>query len=492
MAGARETLSQALKTFLFSLSEGAAGQAQFPGARGTRAGMAAAFGAPFKLEEIQRQRGIQDEERAQRAQQLQRAAMTGDFNAMMDIIKETQGQTMAPEIKVPMAPMMPSQLSTSPMLPGSALPNPAPNIQPEGQRAIPMPLQPFNVTMPNGQQRQIPQMSRQQAQQSALDMIREKAQIESDFAPDRFTQGPMGVLDTRRGTLSARPQQPNMAALAASVLRLPSTFQQLPAETRETLLPILAQAGFKPPDDKSEREMDVADYEKHPELTSKYGMGRTGYTKWQDSMRSNELLDAIRATQYANLKEAAPGQLIFKTSGNPVPPQAVPSGDARRLADISTALQQADTVAELLVKVGDTGAIKGYVFEHGVYWPVVQDVMTPEQAELVSESQRMLANYARAISGLAVSDQEIQRLAKSSVSFRLTPEVNKRILGHFKRNAINEQNNYLNLRGWKYKEDGGGDSGGGSYTDNGRTFNIPADKVDAFLKDHPNAKKVGP
>ena len=167
-------------------------------------------------------------------------------------------------------------------------------------------------------------------------------------------------------------------------------------------------------------------------------------------------LETLRGLDIDQRTEASPGQIVFKYNNRPVQPTQLPESAALRLEGLQTAIQQADAVEATLIALGDTGAVKGFVEENGVYWPVVQDSLTPEQAAAVSETNRLLSAYAQAVSGLAVSEPEIQRLSRSAPSVRLTPGANKVIIGHFKRNARNKLNNYLDLRGWKINEPASG------------------------------------
>lgn len=178
---------------------------------------------------------------------------------------------------------------------------------------------------------------------------------------------------------------------------------------------------------------------------------------------TNIFLDQQRKQSLEDSQLAAPGQIISKTTKRPISPQSFPESARARIEGLQTAIQQADVVEKALLALGNTGAVKGFIEENGVYWPVVQDNLSPEQAEAVSETQRLLSSYAQAVSGLAVSEPEINRLKKSAPSLRMTPEANKKIIGHFRRNAENKINNYLNNMGWEFKK---GDSGtGGSLDD---------------------------
>lgn len=163
---------------------------------------------------------------------------------------------------------------------------------------------------------------------------------------------------------------------------------------------------------------------------------------------SNPNLDRLRELDIENKTIASPGQVVFKSSGRPVG-QQMPEAAAVRLEGLQTAIEQADVVEKALLNLGNTGAIKGFIEENGVYWPVVQDSLTPAQAEAVAETNRLLSAYAQAVSGLAVSEQEIGRLKRSAPNVKLTPEANKKIIGHFRRNAQTKLRNYLDLRGWK-------------------------------------------
>jgi len=212
-------------------------------------------------------------------------------------------------------------------------------------------------------------------------------------------------------------------------------------------------------------------------LAKNPGKGPDDYQNMDANRRRqvvNVNLETLRALEIDNKTNASPGQVVFKSSGKPVG-KDLPETAATRLEGLQTAIQQADIVEQALLKLGNTGAVKGYIEENGVYWPVVQDQLTPEQAEAVSETNRLLSAYAQAVSGLAVSDNEIARLKKSAPSVRLTPEANKKIVGHFKRNAMAKRDNYLDIRGWKLKE-GEAPAGGG-----GGSLIVPGGALEKLL-----------
>lgn len=163
----------------------------------------------------------------------------------------------------------------------------------------------------------------------------------------------------------------------------------------------------------------------------------------------NVNLEKIRELDLQNRTNVTPGQIVFSGTGLPVPPEKVGDTASKRLSDFQTAIEQSNIVEQLLSQLGTSGAIKGYVLKHGIYWPVVQDKISPQQAEAVAETQRLANEYIRQVSGAAVSDQEMQRLSKTVPDLQLSPEANKKIVGHFRRYAQSQFDNYLKLRGWK-------------------------------------------
>ena len=184
-----------------------------------------------------------------------------------------------------------------------------------------------------------------------------------------------------------------------------------------------------------------------------------------DAGTSDSLLNQLRSLdlqmkqmELETLTKSAPGQLIYAATGRPVPDQRIGDQAALRLGRFETAITQADVVRGLLDKIGSTGAVKGYVLEHGVYWPVAQDNITPDQVAAVTEIQRMVNNYIYAVSGAQINENELVRIAKTAPSLRFTPEANNAVLGNFKRFIQTEQKNYLKQRGWAYQ----GVQGGGS------------------------------
>src|SRR5262245_42012266 len=70
-------------------------------------------------------------------------------------------------------------------------------------------------------------------------------------------------------------------------------------------------------------------------------------------------LALLRGINLENLTKAAPGQLVYKSTGNPVPTEKVGDAASTRLGQFKTAVQQLPVVQAALKKIGDTGAIKG-------------------------------------------------------------------------------------------------------------------------------------
>ena len=168
---------------------------------------------------------------------------------------------------------------------------------------------------------------------------------------------------------------------------------------------------------------------------------------------TNIFLDKLRENRLEDQETAAPGQVVFAATGRPVQPGQIGDVASARLAGFQSARQQVNVVKEALTKIGSTGAIKGWVLREGVYWPVVQDRITPEQASAVAEVQRLVNGYIYAVSGKQINEQEMERIAKTAPDLRFTSGANEKILASFDNYLKNESDNYLKVRGWKFNED---------------------------------------
>lgn len=102
----RNLLGDALKTFMFSLSQGMAASAAMPGRRGSRAGVAAALGAPLILQQMDEQRSAEAEDRAMKMQQFRQQMATADQQKKMQLIQLLTGRATPANGVMGEAPMM--------------------------------------------------------------------------------------------------------------------------------------------------------------------------------------------------------------------------------------------------------------------------------------------------------------------------------------------------------------------------------------------------
>jgi hypothetical protein len=172
------------------------------------------------------------------------------------------------------------------------------------------------------------------------------------------------------------------------------------------------------------------------------------FIKAREKGQQNSMLNALRELQYQSRTQSAPGQVVSAATGLPV---ELRDAASTRLGQFQTALDQSSVVSEALRNLGDTGAIKGYVLKEGLYWPVVQDKITPEQAEAVSETQRLINAYLYAVSGKQINEQEMARIARTAPDLRFTAGANEKILQNFVRYVTTERDNFLKVNGWKIK-----------------------------------------
>lgn len=106
----RSMLGDALKTFLYSLSQGMAASAQAPGRRGSRLGAAAALGAPFQLQQMEEQQRAQEQDRIMRVQQLRAQILGGEQDRAMRMAEQLQGRVQGQQIQVPRPEATPSPI----------------------------------------------------------------------------------------------------------------------------------------------------------------------------------------------------------------------------------------------------------------------------------------------------------------------------------------------------------------------------------------------
>lgn len=432
--GKRNLLGDALKTFLFSLSQGMAASAQAPGRRGSRLGAAAALGAPFQLQQMEEQRQAEAEDRAMRMQQFRQQMATADQQKKMQLIQLLTGRQTTASGVTGQAPMIGSPDG---MIPQQTPPSFQPGDDPRAfaNRVIPQLSGPnqvptfapnptidvggVGVTPPNAADvARMKEEERAATLKQFIAQARGQQQAERDFAPPAPPPAPF--------TLSPGQQRfgPNGQPIASVA---PATPTGTPPRTVTTEQGVMQ---FNP-------------------ATNKFDI-RVGD---RPKPAGNIFLNERRELELQNLRDSAPGQIIYAKSGLPVPATQVGDTASARISAFTTTLQQADVVKGLLDKLGDTGAIKGYVLREGVYWPVVQDNITPEQSEAVSEVQRLVNSYLYAVSGKQINEQEMVRIQKTAPDLRFTKEANQKITDHFRRYVTSEKDNYLRTRGWKIKED---------------------------------------
>lgn len=164
-------------------------------------------------------------------------------------------------------------------------------------------------------------------------------------------------------------------------------------------------------------------------------------------------LAALRNLQIQALKDTAQGQVISAATGLGV---KLDNASATKIADYQTSLGQLDYVKNLLAQVQSTGAVKGWVVKNGVYVPVVQRELNPNEVELMQELGRLTNQYVYTVSGKQINEQEFVRVSKTTPSIQATTEANNRVIKNFDRFLNDGLNNYLRVRGWKLATQGTG------------------------------------
>lgn len=175
----RRLLGDALKTFVFSLSQGLAASAQAPGARGSQLGMAAALGAPAMLRQMEDERSREGEDRAMRIRQMREQMAGSDFNRRLQLIQALQG-SQAPEMDQPAI---------------------GPQSLPGMMQSQSMPLPPVDV----GGVRVQPQSAQDMAKM-AIDRIRAQQQAQQEFAPKPEPPRPQVMSVPGRGLMRITPE----------------------------------------------------------------------------------------------------------------------------------------------------------------------------------------------------------------------------------------------------------------------------------------------
>lgn len=202
--GGRRILADALKTFMFSLSQGMAASSQAPGRRGSQLGMAAALGAPMQLQQMDEQRRVQDEDRRMRIEQVRELTRRGQLQDAVSVLNTLHDKQVAPEMKVNAPVATPAPIGT---LGGGTF---QPPTQFGGTQQVPLPLKPVEIP---GYGPVIPR-SAQQAAIARAEELRQQAQIEQEFAPPppprnidpNSPEGIAAAVERERQLQSVRPQ----------------------------------------------------------------------------------------------------------------------------------------------------------------------------------------------------------------------------------------------------------------------------------------------
>lgn len=170
----RQLLADALKNFTYSLAQGMAASSQAPGRRGSQLGMAAAFGAPMQLREMERKREEEEAERRFRLDQFRQMVGQNDIENAMRMIPLMTGQAnpTIPAANPQATPMSyPGQVGQGPTMGGGT----QQVMRPNPPITVPLRTGPMTVTPPNAQQLAIQKMEE----------LRKQAQIQQEFAPPR-------------------------------------------------------------------------------------------------------------------------------------------------------------------------------------------------------------------------------------------------------------------------------------------------------------------
>ncbi len=246
----RKILADALKTFMFSMSEGLSNR----GRANQSTGAGAALAAPFKMQQMAEAQRLQEEQQRVQADAIRRAAATGDFEAMMKVINESQGRTQAPTVPL----TVPGAQAVDPRAQGQVF---------QGDTQMgPQQLPPFQVKMPGGQTQQVPQ----QSEQDVTRILRQRADDEQQaqlrgVAPAAPPQkrAPInvqgrGLFDLEAGAFipgSEPVEEPKVdPALVDAISKSPSRYHDLPPSIQAGLIPELEKRGVKIP--KPERQVD--------------------------------------------------------------------------------------------------------------------------------------------------------------------------------------------------------------------------------------------
>lgn len=239
----RRVLADALKTFMFSLSQGMAASAQAPGRRGSQLGMAAALQGPMQLQDMERTRQMQDEDRRQRVAQAQELIRQRRFDEARQLFTMQSG--------LPGREMQVAAPQATPAPIGGL--NGGPGFQPPpiggGQQSVALPNP--AVAFPDGT-RLSPPTSQQMAQQ-ALEKVYGEERVKAMFAPppqNRFASSAQGIFNTSTGevTQPAPAEEPAYSpALIETLIANPQQYNNLPPSLQAQVMPELHQRGFKFP-----------------------------------------------------------------------------------------------------------------------------------------------------------------------------------------------------------------------------------------------------
>lgn len=232
----RRVLADALKTFMFSLSQGLGASAGARGAAGTRLGVGAALGAPFQLEELERNRQMQDEDRKARIEQARELTRRGQFDDAVKMLNAVQG-SQAPEQTVNAPVATPAPIGT---LGGGTY---QPPTQGGGTMGVPLPLKPVNIP---GYGQVQPVSAQQQAIQRANE-LRQQVQLGAEFRPDRFSSSPAGIFNTQTGEVATPAPSVVSPELIAAIAQNPARYHDLTPTIQAALLPELSRRQIEIP-----------------------------------------------------------------------------------------------------------------------------------------------------------------------------------------------------------------------------------------------------
>lgn len=400
----RASLSNALQTFLFSLSQGMSAAGNAPNHGGNAAAFGGALAGPYVLEQERYKRAQEQaqlardaEERSLRIEQIRdsmRRGQVADALAQFNAMKGTVAQEI-PDTSAGLGLPVPFQNESTPMplppVPGFGSPPSAQNID--------------DLAM------------RRYAQQKVIDAA---------TRPGRFVNRPDGtVLNTDTSQIIGTPTPEVSPQLVDAISKDPERYWDMSNTVQAAMLPALQSAGVKIPPKPSPR---------------------------------NPLLDELRGLSIDNLTQAVPGQVIMKATGRPVPPQFLTNTVTTQLNGYDSALAQADVVKQKLDALGSTGAISGYVYDNGLYWPVAQKAISKEAVEAVAETRRFINQYIYAVSGAQINEKELDRIGKTAPSIYMTSEANTSMLNGMRNFIQRQRDGYLSKRGWAYKGDEADDS----------------------------------